>query len=163
MNSCTAVLYHPAFASQTKPSPATSKPSSLQRRENVWKDGLRTAPALVGADGLKTAFQPVSGTMSKSNETTRPLRSVYPPSLPTIGRWWDAEPRLEYSFIDPAGSAVGTAVELRPRDSPVGHKILRPPTSRSPSSLRAPTQTPDTLTYPFDSIRTRHLPANAGT
>jgi hypothetical protein len=47
-------------------------------------------------------------------------------------------------------------------DSPVGHKILRPPTSSSPSSLRAPIQTPDTLSDPFGSIRTRHLPANAG-
>ncbi len=39
-------------------------------------------------------------------------------------------------------------VPQRLMDSPVAHTILRPPTSSSPSSLRAPTQTPDPLTYP---------------
>jgi len=66
---------------------------------------------------------------------------------------WEHELR---AVQNQAGSAVTTM------DSPVGHKILRPPTSSSPSSLRALTQTPDTLSDPFGSIRTRHLPANAG-
>ena len=48
-----------------------------------------------------------------------------------------------------AGSAVTTM------DSPVAHKILRPPTSSSPSSLRALIQTPDTLSDPLHPVGQR--------
>ncbi len=41
------------------------------------------------------------------------------------------------------------------RDSPTGHIILYRPTSRSPSSLRALIQAPDTLTYPTRFGRAR--------
>jgi hypothetical protein len=40
-------------------------------------------------------------------------------------------------------------------DSPVGHTILRPPTSSSPSSLRALIQTPDTLSDPIHPVGQR--------
>ena len=46
-------------------------------------------------------------------------------------------------------------VPQRLMDSPVGHKILRPPTSSSPSSLRALIQTPDTLSDPLHPVGQR--------
>ena len=82
-----------------------------------------------------------------SNETTRPLCRIV--ILPPHYR----EAELRPFIPDPAGSAVGTVVELRPKDSPVGHKILRPPTSRSPSGLRALIQAPDTLSQILTETR----------